>query len=71
MSRIEAGHATALKSVPSLEAKIVDDEKRFAVSPITLSEIPVASKNHGRVERPESSTVPPMTSESSRRSPIG
>src|SRR5665213_22875 len=71
MSRIEAGQATALKSLPSFDAKIVDDEKRFAVSPMTLSEIPAASKNHGNVERPASRTVPPMTNESNKRSPIG
>src|ERR1019366_1663012 len=71
MSRIEAGQATALKSLPSFDAKIVDDEKRFAVSPMTLREIPAASKNHANVERPASSTVPPMTNESNKRSPIG
>src|ERR1019366_6346332 len=71
MSRIEAGQATALKSLPSFDAKIVDDEKRFAVSPMTLREIPAASKNHANVERPASSTVPPMTNESNKRSPMG
>src|SRR5271154_1739294 len=71
ISTIEAGQATALKSVPSFEAKIVEDEKRFAVSPMTLSEIPEASKNHGNVERPDSSTVPPITSDNNKRSPMG
>src|SRR5580658_8421807 len=71
MRTIDAGQATALKSTPSFDAKIVEDEKRLAVSPMTLSEIPAASKNHGNVERPDRRTVPPITKDRRSRSPIG
>ncbi len=71
MHRMDAGQATALKSVPIRDAKTVDDEKRFAVSPMTFNVMPAANKNHGIVVRPDSNTVPPMTNDSSRRSPIG
>src|ERR1039458_5100302 len=71
MHKIDAGQATALKSVPILDAKTVEEENRFAVSPMTFSVIPAARRNHGKVVRPESSTVPPMTKDSKRRSPMG
>src|ERR1035438_7397106 len=71
ISTSDAGQATALRSVPSLVVKMVEDEKRFAVSPMTFSVMPSARRIHGRFDRPESSTVPPITRDSSKRSPIG
>src|ERR1035438_10916928 len=71
ISTSDAGQATALRSVPSLVVKMVEDEKRFAVSPMTFSVMPSARRIHGRFDRPESSTVDRESGVEGRRGGLG
>jgi hypothetical protein len=70
INRNEPGHATVSKRVPTCDDPIVE-ENRLNVSPTVFNAQAPAMRSQGVRRLPRRTAVPPTTSASNSRSPIG